>query len=296
MTKDHDQKPSAPFLDPEHALLNALEGSNDERLWQIIRSIPDEDQALQAVAEEAPRMVHQRHSSCWFSELLLVPVIERSIGEVLDNRLNWNKAEICVSESLRAWLGAKIDQIIFRGVTPYEVICAWEPSTAREHLLAVAPGPSRRSVTVHPEAVLLPKGAPRLGFIVLAVSDRRGWPQLPAPDTLRDTRFRTVVGYALSSNAGVDVQVLAPDQLSPALADGLCLWLATLHAAVPIVGWDMSPCAKRHDGVTVTLNFAEWGRRGQFSVRRHQLAPVGLDSLALYLASLAPRTGSTQVQ
>lgn len=296
MTQHQNQMPSPLPLNAEHAVLNALAGADDERLWRLIRSMPDEDQALRAVAEEAPRLMRRRHHGSLFSELFLVPVIERSIGEVVGNRLNWQNAEICISESLRAWLGGRVDQIVFRGVTPYEVICAWEPSTFREHLLTVAAGPSRRAITVHPAPVLLPEGAPRLGFIVLAVNDRRGWPQLPTPDTLRDARFRAVLGNALSPGAGTDsVQVLAPDQVSAALADGLCLWLTMLHATLPIVGWDMSPCATRHDAVKVTLNFAEEGG-GQFSLRRHQLAPVGLDCIALSLASLAPRIGSMQVQ
>ena len=297
MTQHHNREPSALPLNPEHAVLNALEGADDECLWRVIRSMPDEDQALRAVAEEATRLMRRRHCGPLFSELFLVPVIERTIGEVVDNRLSWKNAENCISESLRAWLGERVDQTIFRGVTPFEVICAWEPSTCREHLLTVANGPSRRTVTVLPEAVLLPEGAPRLGFIVVAVSDRRGWPQLPPPDTLRDTRFRTVLGYALSRSACADiVQVLAPDQVSAALADGFCLWLAMLHAAVPIVSWDMSPCATRHDGVKVTLNFAEGQGGGKFILRRHQLAPVGLDCVALCLAALAPRIGATQVQ
>lgn len=296
MTQDHNQKPSPLPLNAEHAVLNALAGSDDERLWRLVRSTPDEDQALRVVAEEAPRLMHRRHHGSLFSELFLVPVVERSIGEVVGNRLNWQNAEICISESLRAWLGARVDQIVFRGVTPYEVICAWEPSTFRAHLLTLAAGPSRRAVTVHPDPVLLPEGAPRLGFIVLAVNDRRGWPQLPTPDTLRDARFREVLGHALSPGAGADpVQVLAPDQVSAALADGLCLWLTMLHATLPIVGWDMSPCAIRHGAVKVTLDFAE-ERGGQFSLRRHQLAPVGLDCIALSLASLAPRIASMQVQ
>lgn len=296
MTQDHKKKPSPLPLNAEHAVLNALAGSDDERLWRLVRSTPDEDQALRVVAEEAPRLMHRRHHGSLFSELFLVPVIERSIGEVVGNRLNWQNAEICISESLRAWLGARVDQIVFRGVTPYEVICAWEPSTFRAYLLTLSADPSRRAVTVHPAPVLLPEGAPRLGFIVLAVNDRRGWPQLPTPDTLRDARFREVLGHALSPGVGTDpVQVLAPDQVSAALADGLCLWLTMLHATLPIVSWDMSPCATRHGAVKVTLNFAE-ERSGQFSLRRHQLAPVGLDCLALSLASLAPRIVSMQVQ
>lgn len=296
MTQHQKQKPSPLPLNAEDAVLNALEGSDDERLWRIIRSTPDEDQALRAVAEEAPRLMRRRPHGSLFSELFLVPVIERCIGEVVGNRQNWQNAEICISESLRAWLGGKVDQIVFRGVTPYAVICAWEPSTFREHLFTVAAGPSLRTVTVHPAPVLLPEGAPRLGFIVLAVNDRRGWPQLPAPDILRDARFRAVLGHALSPGACTDsVQVLAPDQVSAAMADGLCRWLTMLHATLPIVSWDVSPCATRHDAVKVTLNFAEEGD-GHFSLRRHQLAPVGLDCIALCLASLAPRIGSAHVQ
>jgi hypothetical protein len=130
------------------------------------------------------------------------------------------------------------------------------------------------------------------------VNSPRCWPQLPDPDTLRDSRFRQVVAYALSGTSrGQAVIVLPPDQVSNALADGLCLWLAMLHEAVQITGWDMTPCATRHDRVIVTLSLgAEGVNSVQLPLRKHQVAPVGVDSVACLLAALAPKTAVALVQ
>lgn len=216
-------------LDAEREIIAALDCADDERLWHTLRQHPDEDRLLRVVAEEAPRMAHRLRTAPFFSELLLVPVIERNRGAVVGNAESWKGAERCVSDALQLWQGQSRRNTVFRGVLPYEWIAAWEPSMLRHHLLAAAPGASHRSLTFQPAPLHLPDEAPRLGFIVVAVTDGRGWPELPPPDTLRDVRFRDVVGHALATGPnGQAAEVLHPDQVSAGLADGLCLWLAML--------------------------------------------------------------------
>ena len=279
----------SPF-DPEREVLAALEGADDERLWRLVRELPDQDAVLQLVAEEAPRLSHRHRAGAWFSELLLVPVIERTVGQVIANRESWNAGEQCFSDAVRAWTGDLEEYTIFRGVSPYEWVAAWEPSMLRQHLLAALPGSTPRSLTFKPENLVLPDGSPRLGFVAVALRNRQRWPRLPAPDTLRDGRFRQVAAQAFCRTAVQDVEVLPPDQVSAALADGLCLWLSTLHEAVQITGWDMTPSTAWKDAVNVKLLL---GREGagpvQFHLRKYQVASVGVDCVAALLGALAPR-------
>lgn len=284
-------------IEAEVEVMNALEQGDDERLWKELCRSPDEDQLLRFIAEEAPRMALRVGSGSRFSEMLLVPVIESISGLVIGNRESWKGAEQCLSDALRAWQGPRGTHTLFRGVVSYEWIAAWEPSAFRQHLLAAAPGGRHRSLTFHPEKLNLPDGAPRLGFLVAVAGDRKAWPQLPTPNTLSDARFREVAAQALSMTAdGRAADVLPPDQVSAALADGLCLWLTRLHDAVRITAWDMSPCAARHDAVKVILSLAEQPVAVEFNVRKHQVAPVGIDCIASVLTSLAPRAPAPQIQ
>ena len=298
MNRNCSSTPQPLPLDAEVEVMTALESGDDERIWDALRRFPDEDQLLRVIAEEAPRMAVRVGSGPRFSAMLLVPVIENIAGSVIGNHDAWKGAEQCFSDALRAWQGPRGTHTVFRGVFPYEWIAAWEPSAFRQHLLATAPGASHRSLTFHPESLTLPAGAPRLGFVVAVVGNRRAWPQLPTPDTLRDARFREVAAYALSMTAAhCTANVLPPDQVSAALADGLCLWLSMLHEAAGIAAWDMSPCAASHDAVKVSLALGSQDQPTvQFNVRKHQLAPVGIDCVASVLTSLATRAAASQVQ
>lgn len=278
-------------LDAELEVLAALEASDDERLWHTFRNSPDEDHLLRVIADEAPRLLHRSRGGPYFSELYLVPVIENVAGAVIGNDVCWRGAEKCFSDAVQAWHGRSADQTVFRGVRPYEWIAAWEPSALRQHLRATGAG-SSRALTFNPQPLLLPDGAPRLGFVVLAVGQRRAWPQLPVPDTLRDARFRQVVAHALADSRAAEI--LPPDQVSAALADGICLWLAKLHEAVEIREWDLSPCRSKSDAVRVCLTLGKRGALLEFDVRRHQLAPVGTDCISAMLASIAARGAAAQ--
>jgi hypothetical protein len=278
-------------LDSELEVMAALEAADDERLWHTFRKAADEDQLLRLIADEAPRAIHRSRSGPYFSELLLVPVIENVVGAVIGNEGRWKDAEQCFGDAVRAWQGRTADHTVFRGVRPYEWIAAWEPSALRQHLQATVRIP-QRSLSFNPKTLVLPDGAPRLGFAVLAIGQRKAWPKLPVPDTLRDARFRQVVAHAFAD--GCAAEVLPPDQVPAALADGLCLWLARLHEAMVIRDWDLSPCSSRQDAVRVSLTLGTQGACLEFDVRRHQLAPIGTDCIAAMLASIAPRGALAQ--
>lgn len=243
---------------------------------------------MQVLAEEAPRMTHRSRRGLSFSELLLIPVVERHLGAVVGNTEAWKAAEPCLSDALVTWLGGQRNHTVFRQVMPYDWIAAWGPSIFREHLTPRVPPCASNRIALHPDLVMLPDEAPRLGFIVLSVTSERGWPALPVPNTLRDARFRDVVGHAFGAGAESNsAVVLAPDQVSAALADGVCLWLVMLHDVIGVRAWDMSPCGSRPDALRVSLTLEHQDAPLVLPLRRHQLGPVGVDCIACVLASLA---------
>ena len=141
----------SPF-DPEREVLAALEDADDERLWRLVRELPDEDAVLQLVAEEAPRLSHRQRAGAWFSELLLVPVIERTVGQVIANRASWNAGEQCFSDAVRAWTGEA------RALDAAAI--AWrEPTSIDPATLAPADRPILAALRLPPHYLFSPEGA-----------------------------------------------------------------------------------------------------------------------------------------
>ena len=124
----------------------------------------------------------------------------------------------------------------------------------------------------------------------MVVTSERGWPRMPEVDTLRDTRFKSVVSYALQGGPGSPQStVLPPDRLQYAVADGLALWLHELHQAVPITGWTAAPITASPDVVKVTLALeSESVPLTQFTMRKHQIGLEGVEGVLSMLQSLAP--------
>lgn len=59
----------------------------------------------------------------------------------------------------------------------------------------------------------------------------------------------------------------------------------------------MLPCEAKHDAVKVTLSVGLCREASlQFNIRKHQVAPAGIDCIASMLACLAPRVVGTQIQ
>lgn len=282
--------PQHRLPEAQRQILDALDCAHDERLWQGVRQHSHEDQALGLVSLEAPRLIHRRRGGPEFLELWLIPVIEQEPGTVLANPNSWEAAAGCLPGALERWAGSSGGFTIFQGVRPYGWIAAWEPSAMRQHLRAQVPGAGADRLQFQPFVTQLPQDAPQLGFITLSVRRRLGWPQLPRPDTLGDARFREVVGHSLHAEGVVrPPQVLPPDRLSAALADGLCLWLSMLQESHPIARWHIEPCADRSDALRLCLSFSvEPQPPAQLVLRKYQLGTQGVKDVLRMLCMVAP--------
>lgn len=293
MDQENCRKPAAwTELESESEITAALNSRDDERLWESVSRHPNQEHAMRLLAEETPRLAYRRQTTPLFAELFLVPVIERRRDTVLGNAEAWKVAERCISEAVSGWFGKSGRHMIFRGVRPYDWIASWEPSTLRQHLLVNVPGATCDKLEFQCREEALPDCAPRLGFVTLTVTREGGWPQLPLADTLRDIRFRHVVGHALDVGPNSSPpEVLAPDQVSTALANGLCLWIALLHESMPIATWEIAPCSRGMDAVKVTLRLKNVSTPCvNFTLRKHQLGQIGVDCVASLLTSVAPMT------
>lgn len=272
-------------------LNTAIRTCDDISLWQLLSQHHDQVEAHSVAAENIARIGYTLRERVHFAEMFAIPVIEQQGARVLGDDMAWKHARHCISEALDGWLPCKARKTVFSGLRTYDWVSGWRFSVLRSHLLSVVPGSGVKTSTFLSEDSELPQEAPRLGFVLMVLTSNRGWPQLPAANSLRDNRLKTVVSYALqASRAGAAPVILPPDRLQYSMADGLCLWLSMLHEAVPITGWIAAPIAASPDVVKVTLTFDhEEVQFSQFTLRKHQLTLLGVDAVLGMLASLAPR-------
>lgn len=271
-------------------LFQAIHANDDATLWRLMAEHDDPVEAHDRLATQVARMAYRVGERARFSEIFLVPIIEMARGSVLGNGDLWRQADICLGEALNSWLPPKIQKTVFSGVRPYDWIGTWRPGILRGHLTSTIPGLGAPKLTFLTEDVIYPAAAPRLGFICMALTDERGWPQLPEVHTLRDNRFKTVVSHALvGARHAVAPTVLTPDRVQFAVTDGLCLWLQLLSEAVPILGWAAIPVASTPDVVKITLSLDnEEVPLTQLTVRKHQIGLQGLETVLAMLTGLAP--------
>lgn len=271
-------------------LNDAIQAGDDQSLWRLLAQYGDQAEAHHKLATQIARLAYKVSGKPRFSEMFLVPVIDAPSGRVVDNEGAWKHASYCIGEAIDSWLPPKVRKTVFAGIRPYDWVGTWRPAILRSHLHSTVPGGVVKQATFLTKTIALPDAAPRLGFICMVLTDERGWPQLPAADTLRDNRFKTVVGMALQPGERADCPaVLAPDRMQFAVADGLCLWLHMLHQAVPITGWTVMPLAASPDVVKVTLALdCDSVRYSQFTLRKHQIGLDGVESVLTMLQSMAP--------
>ncbi len=267
----------------------AIRLGDDEGLWHVLAQHTDQVEAHHRLATQVARLAYLVGGRPRFSELFLVPIIEPAGMRLLQAEEVWRQADICINEALQSWLPPKSRKTVFAGIQPYDWIGGWRPNILRCHLQSTIPG-QQLTVTFLTETIDCPVEAPRLGFICMVVTSERGWPRVPDVDTLRDTRFKSVVSYALQgSPSSPQPTVLPPDRLQYAVADGLALWLHQLHLAVPITGWTAAPNSASPDVVKVTLALdSETVRVTQFTMRKHQIGLEGVGGVLTMLQSLAP--------
>ena len=289
MTKSPQSQTPTDSADDEAAVLAALDSGDDDRLWKRVLNHPREDELYRMISEEASRAISRAGKAPSFSELMLVPVIDDDNGTVFGDAKAWASAERCISEAIGRWLAGQGRHTIFRRVVPYEWIAGWEPSIFRQHVMATAVAIPQASVEFEPAMTQAPEGAPRLGFITFTVTRSGGWLQMRTPNTLRDARFRDVVGHALAHGASdCAAEVLPPEQMSAALLDGLCLWLMKIHAIWGVQSWHMHPVATKTDGVQIAIELGG-GKTVQVETRRHQLGPAGMTCISEFLARVSPQ-------
>lgn len=267
----------------------AIRSGDDQGLWHVLAQHTDQVEAHHRLATQVSRLAYLVGDRPRFSELFLVPVIAAPGTEILNTADVWRQADICINEALQSWLPPKSRKTVFAGIQPYDWIGGWRPNILRCHLQSTVPG-QQMKVTFLTETIDCPVEAPRLGFICMVVTSERGWPRMPDVDTLRDTRFKSVVSYALQAGPGShQPTVLPPDRLQYAVADGLALWLHELHQAVPITGWTAAPITASPDVVKVTLALqSESVPVTQFTMRKHQIGLEGVEGVLTMLQSLAP--------
>lgn len=271
-------------------LHQAIQAGNDLDLWRVLEQHRDPVEAHHKLATQIARLAYKVQDRPRFSEMFLVPVIESAGTKLLEEETVWRQADHCVGEALDSWLPERTRKTVFAGIRPYDWIGTWRPSVLRCHLHSTVPGGLNKKVSFLTETIDCPEDTPRLGFICMVLTSERGWPQLPATDTVRDNRFKSVVAYALQPNAkAVPPTVLAPDRLQFAVTDGLCLWLHLLNEAVPITGWSAAPLAASPDVVKVTLAFEhDVTPFSQFTIRKHQIGLEGVRSVLTMLQAIAP--------
>lgn len=271
-------------------LNDAIQAGDDHGLWQLLARHGDQVEAHHKLATQVARLAYSVGGKPRFSEMFLVPVIDGPSGRVVEDEAAWKHASFCIGEALDSWLPSKVRKTVFGGVRPYDWVGTWRPGVLRSHLHSTVPGGSVKQATFLTETIELPEEAPRLGFICMVLTAERGWPQLPAADTLRDNRFKAVVGMALQPGELSECPtVLAPDRMQFAVADGLCLWLHMLHESVPITGWSVTPLAASPDVVKVTLALdSDSVRYTQFTLRKHQIGLEGVEAVLAMLHAMAP--------
>lgn len=271
-------------------LNEAIQAGDDQGVWQLLAQHGDQVEAHHKLATQIARLAYLISNKPRFSEMFLVPVIDAQSARVVEDDAAWKQASYCIGEALDSWLPPKVRKTVFAGIRPYDWVGTWRPAVLRSHLHSTIPGGGVNKATFLTETIALPNEAPRLGFVCMVLTSERGWPQLPAANTLRDNRFKAVVAMALQPAEPAECPtVLPPDRMQFAVADGLCLWLHMLHEAVPILGWTVTPLAANPDVVKVTLSLeSESVRYTQFTLRKHQIGLEGVEAVLTMLQALAP--------
>lgn len=268
----------------------AIRLNDDERMWEIIAAQKDQKAAHEALATLVPRLAYKIDGKNRYSEFLAVPVIDKPDGSVIGNSNLWATAVHTICEALDVWVPGGIYKTVFNDIRPYDWVGTWRPEVTRGHLTRILPGANGDKMTMLTQPIFLPKNAPRLGFICFVATSEKGWPALPAADTLRDQRFQKVVSYALADHNFENAPtILAPDRFQFAIPDGICLWLMDLNKTVGIKAWSASPIMITPDIVTVTLSLdSDEVPTTQFTVLKHQTGMQGLEDIMKTLQHLAP--------
>lgn len=233
----------------------------------------------------ATRVAFRLGGSLRFSELFLIPIIGRMQDLPLCDPVRWTWIEQPLADALDRWLGSKRRRSVFARLYPYDWISSWTAEALRAHVLSTVPGWHTQTLTFLPEYLDLPAEAPRLVYICIVLTARRGWPELPAEG---EARFRKVLALSLQGHEEPEPVVLSPGAPAEAVPDGLFYWLQELAESVGIAGWSVHFTPASADVVKVTLALGRQSSHVQFAVRLHQVGSDGLRHLLRLLTDTAP--------
>lgn len=254
----------------------AAPSQNQSRSSDSFSEVPDSGRT---------RVAFRLHGSLRFSELFLIPIIGRAQDVPLCDPLRWTWIGQPLADALDRWIDSRTARSVFGRLYPYDWISSWTPEALQAHVMSIVPGRRPGIMTFHSESLDLPADAPRLAFICMVVTAKRGWPQLPAQG---EDRFRKVLALALQCQGEPSPAVLSPGAPEEAVLDGLLRWLHELGQWTPITGWSASPTSAGADVVKITLTLGRRAPPVQFAVRMHQVGSEGVGHLLGLLAETAP--------
>lgn len=278
------------------ALDVAVRETNEPAIWSILASQQNSDEAHEALANLVGRMAYSHGEKNIFCELFMMPIITEHGCNVINQKDVWKCVRQTTRDALRSWFSKEVGFTLFEGILPMDWITTWRPKILRDHLNRMLPGSAHLSAEFLTENIDLPDHAPKLGFVTMACSSMRGWPEVPEVNASMDKRLKDVVRHALqisvmtpSSMMAPVPTVLPPERLQFSITDGISLWLMKLHEAVGIASWTVMPSIANPDVVKITLRLNdEKVPLTQFAVRLHQIGLQGLNDIMSVLTNTAP--------
>lgn len=82
----------------------AILQGDEAGLWRVISRAPDQDAAMQELADRIPRLIYNHRGQVHLSELFLAPVLARGeAAKLFDDKGAWRSAANCIEGTCRSW-------------------------------------------------------------------------------------------------------------------------------------------------------------------------------------------------
>lgn len=287
---------SASNIGWRQALDQAVTAVDEPAILRVMADQFGNEEAHNELATLVSRMAYSTNTRPVFCELFMVPVVEQGNCTVIAERNAWKSASGVVRETIRGWFADRDRTIVFDGINPLDWVGQWSPRILRDHLQRVIPGSQVQTTTFTSSKIGLPAHAPRLGFVCVVRVSMNGWPSLPAANAQRDNRFREIVRRSLQVASPMDGNsptvppaVLTPERVQFAITDGVNLWLTSLHEAIGVLGWTVTPIKTNPDAMQITLSLdSDEVPMTSFLLRLHQIGMQGVHDVITLLSTLAP--------
>jgi len=290
-TNEHGQPHAGSPVNWLTVMDHAITQGDERRLWQALYEHHDQEEAHRRMADQMPRLAYSLENGRLRTvELFFAPVVCEQDHPLFKEEGAWPQYSRCVQDALHSWFQTDARMSTFSGLRPYDWVGTWRPAVLREHLLSVMPGYAKKRLEFLTNWLHLPPEAPRLGFVMVAITTEGRWLHLPASSPQVDGRYKMVIsGLFHQAEKQEPPAVLPPDHVQYAVASGLRLWLSELHKRVPVTGWTVAPHEQSLDVVKVTLELtSDSVPYMQFPIRRHQIGVEGMHQVLQFLSELAP--------